>query len=403
MHVGFLTLESPFETAKGGGIASYLRALIPALVHAGHRVTVITNTPEAEDRPPQDGAVRVVNVRLPGLHWYLAKLPWLGDALSLPVRHVEWSLAFSRAAARVAATDPLDVLESTELGALFLARRPVAPLVVRLHGSDYVFRKFTGQPLHRGARWGHHLEQAVRRQAAAITSPSRFHAEEVGAGLGWSPGRIEVIPNPIAPDVLAEGLYAGENLRENRDGPLVLYTGRMAVVKGTVPLIEAARLVRTRHPAARFVFAGPWQMAEKPEHWALTKGADAAGVQWLGHVPWRGLSELYRRADVFVMPSLYETFCISCLEAMAFGLPVVATRAGGLPEVVEDGVTGMLVPPGDPRALADAIESLWRNPDLRRKMGEAGRERVLAHFTANHVAQETLRVYERFRRAIPAA
>jgi glycosyltransferase involved in cell wall biosynthesis len=177
----------------------------------------------------------------------------------------------------------------------------------------------------------------------------------------------------------------------------------MAVVKGTVPLLEAARLVRARHSAARFVLAGPWQMAEKPEHWALEKGVNAAGMEWLGHVPWRELAEQYRQADVFVMPSFYETFCISCLEAMAFGLPVVATRAGGLPEVVEDGVTGILVPPGAPQELADAVEYLWRNPDLRRRMGEAGRERVLDRFTADRVAQETLRIYERVRRAAPAA
>jgi glycosyltransferase involved in cell wall biosynthesis len=100
---------------------------------------------------------------------------------------------------------------------------------------------------------------------------------------------------------------------------------------------------------------------------------------------------------VFVMPSYYETFGISCLEAMAFGLPVVATRAGGLPEVVEDGVTGLLVPPGDTHALAEAIGRLLRDPDLRRRLGEAGRERVLARFTAEHVVKEMIPVYEHAR------
>jgi glycosyltransferase involved in cell wall biosynthesis len=120
-------------------------------------------------------------------------------------------------------------------------------------------------------------------------------------------------------------------------------------------------------------------------------------VAWLGYIPWRKLMDCYRRAALFVMPSYYETFGISCLEAMAFGLPVVATRAGGLPEVVEDGVTGLLVPPGDSAALADAICRLLADADLRQRLGETGRERVVANFTAERVVQETMAVYERAR------
>ena len=91
--------------------------------------------------------------------------------------------------------------------------------------------------------------------------------------------------------------------------------------------------------------------------------------------------DYYQRAALLVMPSFYESFGIACLEAMAFGLPVVATRVGGLPEVIEDGVTGLLVPPGDADALAQAMIRLLSDADLRRRMGQAGRERVLKEFT----------------------
>jgi glycosyltransferase involved in cell wall biosynthesis len=369
--------------------------VIPALVEVGHRVTVIANSRDAAGEVTR-GAVRVLNVRLPSVHWYCSRLPLVGDTLALPLRQLEWSRTFAAAARGLADKDPLDVLETSELGALFLARRPVAPLVIRLHGSDYVFRKYSGQPLHRGARWSHRLEQVVWRRASEVTSPSRFQAREAAAEMHWQPGRVRVIPNPISPEVLAEALREGADPGAAPPSPVVLYTGRLAIVKGTVPLLQAIPLVHGACPEARFVLAGPWQMADGPEGWGLREstGADRERVAWLGHVPWQKLVEWYRRATIFVMPSYYETFGISCLEAMAFGLPVVATRAGGLPEVVEDGVTGLLVPPGDAPALAAAIRRLLGDPDLRRRLGQGGRERVVAEFTAARVVRETLSVYE---------
>lgn len=294
------------------------------------------------------------------------------------------------------AHDPLDVLESSELGAWYLARRNLAPLVIRLHGSDYVFRKYSGQKHHAGSRWNHRLEQTVWKGACAITSPSRFQAREVTHEMNWPAQRVDVIPNPIAPEVLAEALASSP--RQPAD-PIILYTGRMAVVKGTVPLLGSLPLVQRQCPGARFVLAGPWQMQEAPNEYGLERSGEIDGrsVAWLGHVPWRKLMDCYRRASVFVMPSYYETFGISCVEAMAFGLPVVATRVGGLPEVIEDGITGLLVPPGDSVALADAIARLLGDPAQRRRMGEAGRERVVSMFTAKQTVQETIAVYERAR------
>ena len=94
------------------------------------------------------------------------------------------------------------------------------------------------------------------------------------------------------------------------------------------------------------------------------------------------------------MPSYYETFGISVIEAMAFGIPVVATNVGGLPEVVENGVTGILVPPGDIQALADAIVYLLSNSQLRLQMGEAGKSRVLSEFTVDLVSEMTMDKYK---------
>jgi len=389
-----VTPESPDDPSRGGGIAAYLRAIIPGLIGAGHRVTVIANAREAGVRRAYDGALNVVQVRLPSLHWYLARLPWCARTVVLPLRQLEWSSTFYRAARRVFRYDPPDVLESTDLGSLWLAPSAGIPLVIRLHGSDYIFRKYTGEALHLSSRWNHRFEQHVWRRARALTSPSAFQATEVARDLGWADDRIHVIPNPITPVMLAEALRSPATADDGSAAPVILYMGRLAPVKGTLPLLDAVGEVRKTFRDARFVLAGPWQMPGKPERWGLQPASvESQGLIWLGHVPWQKLADWYRAATVFVMPSYYETFGIACLEAMAFGLPIVATTAGGLPEVVEDGVTGLLVPPGDAHALAAAIMRLLRDGNLRRRLGQAGRARVLREFTVDCVLERTVAVY----------
>jgi glycosyltransferase involved in cell wall biosynthesis len=394
VHIGFVTPESPTDPSRGGGIAAYLRAIIPGLIGAGHRVTVIANAREAGVEQSCGGALKVVHVRLPSLHWYLARLPWCARTIVLPLRQIEWSSTFHRAARRVFRYDPPDVLESTDLGSLWLTSGAGTPLVIRLHGSDYIFRKHTGEALHMSSRWNHRFEQRVWRRARALTSPSAFQAAVVAHDLGWAGDRIQVIPNPIAPAMLAEALRRPATAGDDTAAPVILYTGRLAPVKGTLPLLDAVGEVRKTLRDARFVLAGPWQMPDKPERWGLQPAnAESQGLLWLGHVPWQKLADWYRAAAVFVMPSYYETFGIACLEAMAFGLPIVATTAGGLPEVVEDGVTGLLVPPGDAHALAAAILRLLHDADLRQRLGQAGRARVLREFTVDCVVERTVAVY----------
>jgi glycosyltransferase involved in cell wall biosynthesis len=397
MHIGFLAIESPFDSAAGGGIAAYLRAIIPALVQAGHRVTIIAKTRKAGIQSTHRGAVRIVHIPLPNLHWYLAKLPGCAQTIGLPIRQLEWSIQFYRIAHQIARNDPFDILESAEGGALWLARNPLAPLVIRLHGSDYVFRKYTGEPMTLGTRGNHLLERYAWRQAQALTAPSHFQAIETAYTLDRYSKKITVIPNPIAPEILTEATRSVESMTGSQPAVDVLYTGRLAPVKGIRPLLQAARQVKEAMPQTKFVLIGPWQLPEKPDQVIpiLKNKLNGSNICWINHLPWHNLISWYRQAKIFVMPSYYETFGISAIEAMAFGMPVVGTTAGGLPEVVEDGVTGLLVPPGDPQGLAEAVIQLLRDPDLRRRMGEAGRERVSSEFTVDRVVDQTLAVYER--------
>jgi len=385
MHLGFLAIEPPFAPERGGGIAAYLRAVIPEYVRRGYPVTLIQNNPDNLPAPRRMEGVTVISVSLPSLHWYLSKIPNLGASLALLWREIEWSWVFKQYIAQLAS--PPEIVESSETGGLFLGKASHFRWIARLHGSAYFFQQSMGGAINLGARWAHNLQRQSWRQASMVTTPSRTHAKQVLQSAPELGGHIRVIPNPIQSDLLQAALATSA---QARDSNLVLFVGRLAPVKGVITLLEAIRRVLSTNSQVNFILAGEWQMPNSPSDYGLGKSAQ---VQWLGHVSWLDLVDWYRRAMMVVIPSFYETFGLSAIEAAAFGKPVIATGAGGLPEVVEDGVTGILVPAADPYALAEGIIQLLRDPELCWRMGQAGREKVLASFTVERVVTEMLDLY----------
>jgi glycosyltransferase involved in cell wall biosynthesis len=162
--------------------------------------------------------------------------------------------------------------------------------------------------------------------------------------------------------------------------------------KGIRFLIEAVAQLKPRFPDIKLVLAGDG--FERPELVKLAEYLEIGeDVTFLGWVPNTALPPYYRSAAVSVIPSLEEGFGIPAAEAMGCEVPVVATDAGGLPEVVEDGVTGLVVPRGDSAALASAIGRLLDNAELRRQMGVAGRERALRLFDWDRTAEQFEKLY----------
>lgn len=393
MHICYLAIDHHVNSG-GGGIASYVDTVARALVDQGHKVTVVAKGPRHETTV-SDG-ITLVRVPLGNVHWYMHKLRFpLG--LPLLVREFEWSFALRRCLKRLVENEKIDIVEGCESGLLFLNNGSVGavPRVVRLHGDRYVFAKYSHEPVGLGEHVLHKMALGALRSTNLLTAPSHFQASEVAKELRWSNSRITVIPNPISRWMLEQ---ASQPLQSNGDGDadIVLYTGRIEYRKGTLVLLNAIPAVTRNCPRAQFIIAGARHTSISDS--ALNRVVEADDVSnhvsMLGHVPWSDLINWYRKASIFVMPSYYETFGISAMEAMAFGLPVVATRAGGLPEVVEDGVTGFVVPPGDSKAVAEAIIRLLRDQSLRKRMGEAGRQRVLDEFTVDRILAQTLNVYE---------
>jgi glycosyltransferase involved in cell wall biosynthesis len=187
---------------------------------------------------------------------------------------------------------------------------------------------------------------------------------------------------------------AGNRRADPRD-PVLGCAGRLVPVKGLVHLLEAVALMQPEFPSLQLQIAGAGTDRDALQAQARKLGI-AERVAFLGWVS--DLSATMARWTIFVQPSTSEGLGVSVLEAMAVGLPVVATRVGGLPEVVEDGTTGSLVPPASGPALASAISVLLRSADVRGNMGAAGHRRVVDQFTNLHMVNAVAAIYERLLR-----
>jgi glycosyltransferase involved in cell wall biosynthesis len=273
----------------------------------------------------------------------LRRQPW--RAALLPAMLASYHRAAIGAARRA------DLLHAHWLPSGVVALSTKRPYVVQLWGSDVELAWRTPK-----------LAGAVLRRARLTVCPSQALAEQARV-LGA--GEVRVIPS---------GVDVPVRVAPEADPPEVLYAGRLSPEKGILDLVEAARGL-----PLTVVGDGPLR---------------AAVPSARGFVPHRELARLYGRAAVVACPSRREGFGVVCAEAMAHGRPVVATAVGGHLDLVVDGETGLLVPPGDVGALREALERLLGDPELRRRLGAAGRERARERFGWERVTAATLAAYE---------
>jgi len=190
--------------------------------------------------------------------------------------------------------------------------------------------------------------------------------------------------------------------KESNDGSqYVLFSGRLIVEKGLLDLVECAKYVCEAHPSVSFVLAGSGPLED-----SLRKLIQRKGLQrnflLLGEVNRNDLLKYYQNSTIFVLPSYYESFPNTVLEAMACAIPVVATKVCDMPRIVKDGENGFLVPPRDPLALSQAILKLLKDETLRRRMGKACRKKVEALYSLDALAEEILRRYNFLKECVRA-
>lgn len=248
------------------------------------------------------------------------------------------------------------------------------------------------------------LFRLSRRRFAAVVAVSLENCRTLVSYYGLPATQVVVIPNGIDLARLAgpTSPEAAAALRREFGLPaerrVVITVGRLAPNKGQQHLVAAAPAVLARFPAVHFLLVGEGEA--RP---ALTAQIAALGLE--GHVTLAGRRDdvpaLLRGSDVFVFPSLAEGFALALLEALAVGLPVVATRVGGAEEAITSGENGFLVPPGDPEALAAALIALLDlSPTALAAMRAAAR-RAATRFDLRHTAAQTLALYRRLSHRTP--
>lgn len=352
-----------------------------ALEARGHGVSLLDATGPLEYRDPTTGAYRLT-------------APVIGHLLAAALQHgrraldLRWATPYafdhhSRHAGRLLDARPRRPDAILQAGALFSPGiPPPLPYVLLLDHTQRLAMEAFNDPESRlppapdyGRGW-RKREGALYRGAAGIGAFS----ERVVRSLR---------EDYELPEGIAERVGAGANVfpafpRREDDGKTLLFVGTRFELKGGPVLLRAFLRLRRRRPDLRLLVVGTTERLHLP------KGAENLGYLPVGH-----LEEIFARSTIFVLPTLREAFGLAFLDAMACGLPCVGTRLGAVPEVVEEGKTGLLVPPGDDAALADAIESLLDDPARARAMGEAGRSRVAAGWRWELVAERLERLLQR--------
>ncbi|KIF74254.1 glycosyl transferase family 1 [Streptomyces sp. 150FB] len=388
-----------------GGQGVYVRHLSRELARLGHRVEVIG----AQPYPVLDGGVPLTE--LPSLDLYRQPDPfrtpeagefrdWI-DAVEVATM---WTggfpepLTFSLRARRHlrARAGQFDVVHDNQTLGYGLLGDLGAPLVTTIHHPITVDRRLDlaaaesrGKRLSVRRWYGFtRMQKRVARQLPSVVTVSGSSKQEIADDLAVRPDRIHVVhigadtdlfsPDPAVPEI---------------PGRIVTTASADVPLKGLVYLVEALAKLRTEQPAAHLVVVGR-RAEDGPVAQAIERYGLENAVEFVKGISDAELVHLVRGAQIACVPSLYEGFSLPAAEAMATGTPLVATTGGAIPEVAgPDGVSCLAVPTGDAGALAVALGRLLGDPELRERLGAAGRERVLARFTWAKAAQGTVELY----------
>ncbi|HEY9870018.1 MAG TPA: glycosyltransferase family 4 protein [Candidatus Obscuribacterales bacterium] len=398
MRICLISREFPPDTGWGG-IATFVHDLALGLHEIGHQVEVIALAADEREASVVYEGITVHRVAWTGL---LAERQRLLTAMPYSHNILKQITSLWRKFLAIHTEWPFDVVEAPEMFAegLFVATSRVAPLVVRLYTPHF---KFIDERLHNITEAFDHqfialLERLTMLTADVVTSPSEDLADYICRDMNYPRQNIPIVRDPVN-----TGKFGPDGPRAlNADGNLtVLFAGRLEARKGVYYLMEAIPKVVSVFPRVRFVLIGrdTNTAARRKSVLAelrrmLRKSGCTDKVTFIPGVPNSEMPSYYRSADICVLPSLYDNAPFTCIEALSTGKPVIGTTAGGMKEYIVHGQSGLVVPPADANALAQALLELLTDDEKRRRMGEFAREHVVANFDRKEIARQSAALYK---------
>lgn len=345
-----------------GGIGTFTQIMARGLVRAGNEVRVVGvySADEPAAAYEEDQGVRVWRLKEPQMRfgWIVAR-----------IRQYRLVASWVR-------EGHCDLLESPDYSGWIAGwpRLPI-PVILRAHGSLTNSARILRRPIH---PIGHLLEVLGYRRADAWVAVSRYAGDLTAKLFGLRFGPSAILYNPV--DVLPPITPFS-----SRNRTMVVFTGTVTRGKGIVTLFNAWPMVKQRFPKAELHLYGKDGSApgERMNDFLIDCVPKDLhdSVKFHGHVPRSELIRSLKAARVAVFPSFVEAFAMAPLESMACGCPTIYSKRGSGPEVIKDGIDGLLVDPGDASELAESIIAVMNNDDLAKRLSEQGRERVKRNFS----------------------
>lgn len=384
-------VSNGFPPDDAGGIGVYVYHLVSGLVKLGHTVFVITRSAGGKDIAETINGVTVYRSKprhLPKLEKWFPGLIW-SRYVAQKIEEID----------RKCCLDVVEFQNWEGVGLWYLLKRRHKLTVVRLitpyfetlaldkKKADITFSD-------RFICW---MEKRASLMADRLLAPTHQHADFISKAYNLQPGRVQVVLLGIQVPELPVN-YVESKCTRKSDKLRVLYVSRFEHRKGTITLFAAIPRVLDACPDVEFIFIGrdrnhaPGGMPFK-DYFLKHYAPYHAGVKFLGVVSNDELEANYRNSDIFVVPSLYESFGLIYVEAMAYGLPVIGGCLGGMQEVIDDTVTGYRVQAGNSTLLAERIIELARDKELRKTMGLAGVKRVRELFDRDKMAENSVALY----------
>ena len=397
MNVLFLSKEYPPETGWGG-IGTYVYNIAHALSERGHTIHIVSlaykTHPEYKEQKTGKGSIhihRIKPVRFP--------TPILNHFFFRSLEIIKFNITIILKIKKLLNSEKFDIIEAPEWRSeaflLSFIKPKGVPLVIKCHSPSVLLNEVYKNAPTLDSRFVDWIERTTIRNANLVISPSKNLADIVSEKMGIKINDIDIIPNPLDTEFFSPIPISYKEKNELK----VLFVGRLDRLKGAHIFVEAIPIISKEMPDTSFILigrdtnTGPNNSSMRTYLENLIPNNIKERVSFFGNVERDILIDYYRGSDVCVVPSFYENFPNTVMEAMSCGKAVVASNTGGIPEVIEDAISGLLVKTGDAKDLAEKVIMLLKKRDMRENIGINARKRIESLYSKAVVAKYVEEVY----------